>query len=122
EVMTAQTVLHVGGLHWATSEPAIEKALMNRPGVTAVEANAVSQTATVAFDPERTSVEQLAAWVRECGYHCAGESVPTHVCPPMEHPFEGRHDHEEHGHADHAHSSTHPGPHVEHQAAQRHTD
>ncbi|AXG12538.1 heavy metal translocating P-type ATPase [Intrasporangium calvum] len=79
--MTTQTVLHVGGLHWATSEPAIEKALRQRPGVTAVRANALSQTASVEFDPSRTSVEQLAGWVRECGYHCSGESVPSHVCP-----------------------------------------
>ena len=31
------------------------------------------------YDPSTTSVEELEAWVRECGYHCAGESAPTHV-------------------------------------------
>ena len=46
------TVLEVGGLHWATSEPIVEKTLTRRPGVLAVEANAASQTATVVYDPD----------------------------------------------------------------------
>jgi len=80
------TVLQVAGLHWATSEPIVEKTLARRPGVLAVEANASSQTATVTYDPDRTSVAQLAGWVTDCGYHCAGQSVPDHVCDPMSEP------------------------------------
>ncbi len=80
------TVLEVGGLHWATSEPIVEKTLARRPGVLAVEANASSQTATVTYDPDRTSVAQLVGWVTDCGYHCAGQSVPDHVCDPMSEP------------------------------------
>ncbi len=80
---TAESVvLHVGGLHWATTAHGVEQTLLNRPGVLGVEANAVSQTATVTFDPARTDVAELEGWVRECGYHCAGESLPTHVCTP----------------------------------------
>ena len=79
-------VLQVGGLHWATSEPIVEKTLARRPGVLAVEANVSSQTATVTYDPGRTSVAQLAGWVTDCGYHCAGQSVPDHVCDPMSEP------------------------------------
>jgi Cu2+-exporting ATPase len=68
---TAKTaVLEVGGLHWATSESVVENVLSRRPGVLGVEANAVSQTATVSYDPARASVAELSAWVRECGYHC----------------------------------------------------
>lgn len=84
--MSRTTVLHVGGLHWATSERAVEGALLRHPGVEAVAANAGNQTASVTFDPDATSVAELAAWVRDCGYHCAGRSVPNHVCPPMEDP------------------------------------
>jgi len=40
----------------------------------------------VAFDPSLTSVKQLQAWVRECGYHCAGQLVPNHLCDPEEEP------------------------------------
>ena len=81
--MSETTVLQVGGLHWATSEHAVESTLARRAGVEAVEANAANQTATVTYDPEQTSVAELASWVRDCGYHCAGRSVPLHVCEPM---------------------------------------
>ena len=85
--MTSQTtVVQVGGLHWATSESVVEKTLARRPGVLTVQANAIAQTATVTFDPDRTSVAELTGWVRDCGYHCAGQSVPDHVCDPMQEP------------------------------------
>ncbi len=79
----ARVVLHVGGLHYATEKAVVERKLGAQLGVLAVEANPVAQTATVAFDPERTSVESLRRWVEECGYHCAGRSVPGHVCDPL---------------------------------------
>src|SRR5687768_8321327 len=77
------TVLHVGGLHYASEKARVERALGARPGALAVEANPVAQTATVTFDPATTSVGDLRTWVEECGYHCAGQSVPGHVCDPM---------------------------------------
>jgi Cu2+-exporting ATPase len=76
-------VLHVGGLHYASQKAVVEGVLGHRSGVVAVDANPVAQTATVTFDPEQTSVEDLRRWVRECGYHCEGQSVPGHVCDPM---------------------------------------
>jgi len=57
--------------------------LGNRPGVLAVDANPVAQTATVEYDLEATTVEALRKWVEECGFHCAGRSVPGHVCDPL---------------------------------------
>lgn len=86
EVMSATAVLDVGGLHWATSGAVVERVLSRRPGVTSVQANAVSQTATVVYDPAVTSVADLSDWLRDCGFHCAGRSVPTHVCEPMSEP------------------------------------
>ena len=79
-------VLEVGGLQWSTSAAVVESALMRRPGVTAVQANAVNQTATVTYNPAMTSVGQLTDWVRDCGFHCAGRSVPDHICDPMSEP------------------------------------
>ena len=87
----ATTVLHVGGLGWASEKAVVEQALGRRPGVGKVEANPVSQTATVTFDTARTSVAELRRWVDECGYHCAGQSVPSHVCDPMASPTGGGH-------------------------------
>lgn len=85
--MSQKTVLQLGGLHWATSTPAIESGLLRRPGVETVQANAANQTATVTYDPSVTSVARLAGWVRDCGYHCSGRSVPDHVCEPMDEPL-----------------------------------
>src|SRR3954449_11464523 len=75
-------VLEVSGVHWASEKAVTESVLGRRPGVVSVEANPVAQTATVTYDPTRTSVADLSGWVRDCGYHCAGQSVPRHVCDP----------------------------------------
>ena len=79
-------VLHVGGLHYASQKSVVEHALSRQPGVLAVDANPVAQTANVTYDPAQTSVAQLRRWVEECGMHCAGQSVPGHVCDPMAEP------------------------------------
>src|ERR671912_809992 len=82
-------VLEVSGVQWATSKNRAEAVLSRRPGVVAVDANPVAQTATVSYDPGKTSIRELAAWVRDCGYHCAGQSVPRHVCDPLAEPHSG---------------------------------
>jgi len=79
----ATAVLDVRGLQWASEQNVVAAVLGRRPGVLDVEVNAVGQTATVVFDPRRTSLAELRRWVTECGYHCAGQSVPAHVCDPM---------------------------------------
>ncbi|CAN7246399.1 heavy metal translocating P-type ATPase [Knoellia sp. LjRoot47] len=124
--MSQKTVLQLGGLHWATSARAIETTLTRRPGVETVEANAANQTATVTYDPDSTSVAELSGWVRDCGYHCSGQSVPEHVCEPMREPSpdpsfsaadvhggvhaQRRHDAPDAGHQEH----TQHDPHSEH--------
>ena len=100
---SATVVLEVSGVQWATSKNVAESVLSRRPGVLAVDANPVAQTATVTYDPSRASLAELRKWVRECGYHCAGQSVPNHMCDPMLEPGEDQHlaqngvdDHEAH--------------------------
>jgi P-type Cu2+ transporter len=83
---TTTAVLEVSGVQWASSKNVVEAVLARRPGVLEVEANPVAQTASVTFDPGRTSLADLSAWVSDCGYHCAGLSVPHHVCDPMAEP------------------------------------
>ena len=104
-------VLHVGGLHYATQKAVVEHALGTRPGVVDVDANPVAQTATVTFDRGETSVAELRKWVEECGMHCAGQSVPGHVCDPMAEPGMERdaHDHAATERADDAHGHGHGG-------------
>ena len=73
-------VIEAAGMLRASEKAVVEAAIGRRPGVLEVEANPVSQTATVTFDSAATSLEDLRNWVIECGYHCAGQSVPEHVC------------------------------------------
>jgi Cu2+-exporting ATPase len=137
-------VLEVSGVHWAASKSVAEAVLSRRPGVIDVAANPVAQTATVTYDPSRTSVAELAGWVRDCGYHCAGQSVPDHICDPLAEPAaRDPHDHpqmtsqaptehdlgHEHAHTEHGPGHEHviteapgeqrtamPAPHVDHAA------
>ncbi|MGB3909574.1 MAG: heavy metal translocating P-type ATPase [Pseudolysinimonas sp.] len=99
---TRTVVLEVSGVHWASSKVVVEATLLRQPGVIAVEANPVSQTANVSYDPELTSQAHLRQWVIECGYHCSGQSVPNHICDPA-------HDPHAMSHGDH-HPSPTPDP------------
>ena len=115
-------VVHTGGLNWATEKNVVERVLARRPGVLAVEANPVAQTASVTIDPRTTSIADLQGWIRDCGLHCAGRSVPNHVCDPMEEPNGGTPASAEHaghtmaGHAGHA-AAAEPQAHEGHAAA-----
>ena len=71
---SARTTLHVGGLHYASEKNVVEQVLGRRPGVLEVEANPVAQTATVEYDPTRTSVEELDA---------LGRGVRLPLCRPL---------------------------------------
>ncbi|MEQ1736496.1 MAG: heavy metal translocating P-type ATPase, partial [Rhodoglobus sp.] len=83
-MQTRHLVLEVSGVQWASSKAIVESTLLRQPGVLSVEANPVSQTANVSFDPEVTSQAHLREWIIECGYHCAGQSVPQHICDPRD--------------------------------------
>ncbi|MDQ3859117.1 MAG: heavy metal translocating P-type ATPase [Actinomycetota bacterium] len=104
-------VLHVGNLHYASEKGVVERVLCARPGVKHVEANPVAQTATVEYDSKATSVEALRRWVEECGYHCAGRSVPGHVCDPLAEEVRDAptRDHAAAERAEHAHGRGHGG-------------
>src|SRR5215467_10721059 len=79
-------VLHTGGMYLATEKAVVERGLGSRPEVVAVEANPVAQTSNVTYDPSRATVADLRRCVEECGYQCAGQSVPLQLCGPMAEP------------------------------------
>ena len=81
ELSTA--VLDVSGLRRASEQSVVEKTVGRCAGVESVEVNPVGQTATVTFDAAQISLEDLRRCVVECGFHCAGQCVPGHVCDPM---------------------------------------
>ncbi|MGK8507189.1 heavy metal translocating P-type ATPase [Nocardia asiatica] len=82
----ATAVLDVRGLLFASEQNVVAARLARRPGVRHVEVNPVAQTATVVYDQALTSIAALRDWVIECGYHCAGRSVPAHLCDPLTEP------------------------------------
>jgi Cu2+-exporting ATPase len=86
EAKRATAVLDVHPMLFGSEKAVVEAVLGRRPGVEQVEANPVSQTATVVFDPAKTSLADLRRWVEECGLHCAGQSVPNHICDPLMEP------------------------------------
>jgi Cu2+-exporting ATPase len=98
-------VLELDGLRYASQKNVVESALGRRPGVVEVEANPATLTASVTFDAAAVSLEDLQEWISDCGFHCAGYSVPGHICDPMtgEAPthHEGHEGHEGHGGHDH---------------------
>lgn len=107
---TQTAVMEVAGVHWASSKSVAEATLSRRPGVLRVEVNPVSQTANVTFDPDVTSIAHLAEWVRDCGYHCSGQSVPDHVCDPMHDGGSSTPEHAHHGVNGNRHAQEgHPG-------------
>src|SRR5215211_4251853 len=79
-------VLDVRPMLRGSEKAVVEAVLGRRPGVERVEANPVAQTATVIYDPAQTSLADLRRWVEECGLHCAGQSVPNHICDPLMEP------------------------------------
>jgi P-type Cu2+ transporter len=54
-------------LNYASENAVVEQVLSGRPGVLAVDAKPVAQTATVTFDPQQTTIEQLRQWVLDFG-------------------------------------------------------
>src|SRR5215211_3022691 len=82
----ATAILDVRPMLRGSEKAVVEAVLGRRPGVERVEANPVAQTATVTYDATRTSLADLRRWVEECGLHCAGQSVPNHICDPLMEP------------------------------------
>jgi len=103
-------ILNVGGMQFASEQTKVAEHLKHQTGVTGVEVNAVSQTATVRFDPTRTNADKLKELVAECGYHCSGQATPHHLCPSSDAP-PSHDEHSAHG-ADDADEPDKPSPHA----------
>ena len=68
-IPAAQTVrLTVKGMYCASCPFIVRQAIARVPGVVKVNVNVVDKTATVNFDPKRTTVDQIAAASTGAGY------------------------------------------------------
>ena len=77
--MTTST-FEVGNLFSVLGARGIEKQLARVAGVGRVSVNPVNGTTTVIYDPEKIGVAALRKAIEDCGYHCAGEARPKHIC------------------------------------------
>ena len=82
------SILEVGGLLSVLSARGVEKQLAKLPGVGKVEVNYIAGSATVTYDEAAVDLKTIKARIHECGYHCAGEQLPKHVCEPGDPPGE----------------------------------
>lgn len=77
-----EAVFESGGLLRGSSAPALEAHLRRHPGIHRVEANYMSDTATVMYDEKAVSEHEIKNMIEECGYHCRGVALPRHICEP----------------------------------------
>lgn len=77
-----EIVLEIRRLRHGSSGPALEAHLRRQPGIHHVAVNPVSGTLTVGYDETALLEIELHRLIRECGYHCSGQSLPAHFCSP----------------------------------------
>ncbi|WP_150326441.1 heavy-metal-associated domain-containing protein, partial [Enterobacter hormaechei] len=102
--MSTTNTFEVAGLLSPLAARGVEKHLAQMPGIEHVSVNAVAGSATVTYDQGRIDPERIRAAIQDCGYHCAGEMLPRHMCGPMEHAVAPAH---AHGHIQHEHPERH---------------
>jgi len=112
------SIIDVDGMLSALSAQGVEKQLLKLPGVIKAEVNYVAGSATVAYDETLIDLKAIKARVHECGFHCAGERTPKHVCVPDDPPGvavaavpPAAHAHDDHAaHAGHAMPAEYAAP------------
>ncbi|MBQ0932537.1 heavy metal translocating P-type ATPase [Ideonella alba] len=102
------STVEVGELVSSLSAAGVQRQIAALPGVHHVDVNYVAGSATVHYDETKTSLEDIRRRIVECGYHCRGEMLPAHVCPPEGHAEHAGHEgHGAHaGHAGHVAATT----------------
>jgi copper chaperone CopZ len=65
-------LIRIEGMHCHKCEKAIQKSMLQHPGVHEVEVDFASGQASVLFDSQRVSVKQLTQSVGEAGYRVTG--------------------------------------------------
>jgi P-type Cu2+ transporter len=74
------TTYDVGGLLTALDTSGVEKQLLSLKGVGRVSVNPVSGSTTVMYDSGKINSTEIQLAINECGFHCAGQALPKHVC------------------------------------------
>ena len=73
-------VFEARGLLRASTAAGLQEFLRRQPGVSAAEANPVSQTVTVRYDEASVTPEDVRRLIERFGCSCGGEIVPCNLC------------------------------------------
>src|SRR6266567_9432985 len=73
-------IVEVGGLLSVLSAEGVRKQLQKLSGLHHAEVNYVAQSATVHYDEQQITLDDIRKRIVECGYHCRGEMMPNHLC------------------------------------------
>ena len=76
-----EVALPITGMTCASCVRRVEKALDKVPGVAAANVNLATERATISFDPEQASVDQLQSAVKKAGYGVGKIAVETPPAP-----------------------------------------
>jgi Cu2+-exporting ATPase len=79
------STVEVGELVSSLSAAGVQRQIAALPGVHHVDVNYVAGSATVHYDETQVTLETIRRRIVDCGYHCRGEMLPAHVCPPEGH-------------------------------------
>ena len=92
------STIEVAELVSTLSAVGVERQLGTLVGVHHADVNYVAGSATVHYDESKVTLEAIRKRVSDCGYHCRGELLPTHVCNTADHQTgaEGQAGHGEH--------------------------
>ena len=104
------STVEVGELLSSLSAVGVQRQIAALPGVHHVDVNYVAGSATVHYDETKSSLQDIRQRIIDCGYHCRGEMLPAHVCPPQGHAVHAGHEaqvtHDAHaGHAARGHAA-----------------
>lgn len=73
----------ITGLFGALDHLIIAKKLRLVRGVSSVKVNAASTTASITYDKNKIKPVNIAQAIKECGFHCTGVALPSHICAPV---------------------------------------
>ena len=90
--------LAIDGIFGALDHLSIKKRLSRLPGVTHIDVNAASTSATITYDETATDAADLMKAIQDCGFHCRGEALPAHICAPA---VPASHSHRDHATQEH---------------------
>lgn len=61
----------------------VERQINRHKGVSNVNANFLSGTATIVYDETLVAPKDIKTFITDCGYHSSGEVMPEHICGPV---------------------------------------